>query len=92
MTTTARKIGPLFIRSISRAKNSANGNPTFVLHTSEGDYRTQSDAALGYSLTNYTNTRFPDTYVIGDGVPAVMLVATRAGRVWGIEKDGKLMH
>lgn len=92
MTTTARKIGPLYIRAITRKNNSVNGNPTYVLHTSEGDYRTQSDAALGYGIENYTNSRFPDTHVIGDDVPAVTLVATPTGRVWGIEKDGKLMH
>lgn len=84
-----RKIGPLFIRSITRKNNSSNGNPSYVLHTSEGDYRTQVDASLGYSIENYTNSRFPDTHVIGDNVPAVVLLATQTGRVWGIEKDGE---
>lgn len=87
-----RKIGPLHIRSITRKNNSANGNPSFVLHTSEGDYRTQADASLGYAIENYTNSRFPETHVIGDNVPAVVLLATPTGRVWGIERDGKVMR
>lgn len=92
MTTKARRIGPLYIRAITRRTLSTNGNPRFILHTSEGDWQTQTDAALGYSLENYTNSRFPDTYVIGDNVPAVTLLATPAGKVWGIELNGKVMH
>ena len=87
-----RRIGPLYIRSIKRRRSSGNGNPAFTIHTSEGDYLTQSDAALGYSLENYTNSRFPDTHVIGDNVPAVTLLATPTGKVWGIEKDGEILR
>ena len=88
---TTRKIGPLHIRSIERRNSSANGNPAFTLHTDEGNYQTQTDAALGYGIENLTNSRFPDTYVIGDDVPAVTLLATPTGRVWGIERDGKIL-
>lgn len=88
---TTRKIGPLYIHSVERRNSSANGNPTFVLHTSEGDYRTQTDATLGYGIENLTNSRFPATYVIGDDVPAVTLLSTPTGRVWGIELDGKIL-
>lgn len=94
MPTKTRKIGPLSIFSIERLTLSSNGNPRFVLHTSQGDFRTQADASLSYGIENYTNARYPDTHVIGTdaGVPDVVLVATPTGRVWGIEKDGKLMH
>lgn len=88
---TTRKIGPLYIRAIERRNSSTNGNPAFVLHTSEGNYQTQTDAALGYGIENLTNSRFPDTYVIGDDVPAVTLLATPTGRVWGIERDGNIL-
>jgi len=58
---TTRKIGPLHIRSIERRNSSAsaNGNPAFTLHTDEGNYQTQTDAALGYGIENLTNSRFP---------------------------------
>lgn len=87
-----RRIGPLYIRGITRRTNSRNGNPRFILHTSEGDYRTQDDAAMGYAVENYTNSRFPDTYVIGDNVPAVVLLATPTGQVWGIELNGEVLR
>lgn len=80
-------------RAAERTKNSRNGNPGWKLHTSEGTFLLQTDASLGYAIENYTNSRFPDTYVIGDNVPAVTLVVTqRAARVCYIEKDGKVLH
>lgn len=80
------------IHSIRRAPSSRNGNPAYVLTTSHGEYRTKSDAALGYAIGNYTNSRFPETYVIGNPAnPIVTLLATR-NRVWGIEYNGEILH
>lgn len=87
-----RRIENVQIRSIERRNNSTNGNPTWALHTSEGTYLTALDASLGYSIENLTNSRYPETFVIGDAVPAVTLVVTsKAARVVGIEKDGALL-
>lgn len=63
------------LHSAERLNNSVNGNPRFHLHTSEGIYTTQTDAACCYEITNYSN-RAP---------VAVCLKLTRAGRVYGIE-------
>jgi len=38
----------------TRKGNTVNGNPTWILHTSEGDLRTQSDGAIGHEVTNHT--------------------------------------
>jgi hypothetical protein len=37
----------------TRVDNSANGNPTWTLHTSNGNYRTGRDSSFGYALDNY---------------------------------------
>lgn len=88
-----RRIENVQIRAAERTRNSANGNPGWKLYTSEGTFLTESDAALGYGIENYTNSRHPDTHVIGDNVPAVTLIVTeRAARVCYIEKDGKVLH
>ena len=92
MTTKIRRIENVYIRAITRGRNSHYGNPSYTLHTSEGDYRTQKDASLNYSITNYTNSRRPETFVIGDNVPPVTLIATPSGRVWSIEKDGEALR
>lgn len=63
----------------TRATNSVNGNPTWVLHTSEGAYRTQSDASLGYSISNYTGG---SDSLIGQQVE---FTATSAGRVYDMK-------
>lgn len=74
------------VRSITRTGTSANGNPSFRIVTDEGEFRTQTDASLGYGITNYTNANFPETYVIG---VRVTLITTRGGLVWAIEKNGQ---
>lgn len=63
----------------TRRNGSVNGNPTWTLHTSEGDYRTQSDAALGYEVSNHTHSRHG---LVGQ---LVTFTATLAGRVWNME-------
>lgn len=91
--TDTNKIHDVTIHAAIRRNNSVNGNPTWSLETSAGTFLTGTDAALGYSISNYTNSRHPDTFVIGDGVPPVTLVVTSRGRrVVYIERDGKVMH
>ena len=59
--------------------SSVNGNPTWILHTSDGDYVTQSDASLGYSVSNHTHS------TLGWIGREVTFTATPAGRVWNME-------
>lgn len=66
----------------TRLNSSVNGNPRFTLHTDDGDFTTQSDAAISYEVENITH-RIPE----GQG-RAVTLTATRAGSVWDIEVKG----
>lgn len=47
----------------TRKNNSRNGNPTWQLHTSEGDYLTATDGSIGYDVDNRTNTRTDDSYI-----------------------------
>lgn len=44
--------------SATRRGHSRNGNPTWNLHTSEGDYRTKTDAQIGYMVSNFTSSRY----------------------------------
>ena len=62
---------------------SINGNPRFVLHTDEGNYRTSSDAAISYDIENHVNSRY-DSWV----GKRVTLGLTKAGRVidWKVER------
>ena len=91
--TDIRRIDNVEIRAAERQTNSVNGNPRWKLHTNQGTFLTQDDAALNYGIENYTNSRHPDTFVIGDDVPMVALIVTsKAARVCHIEKDGELMH
>lgn len=63
----------------TRKGHSVNGNPTWILHTSEGDYVTQSDGQIGYDVTNHTNSQLEDDYFVGKRVE---FTATKSGRVW----------
>lgn len=92
MATQTYRTGPLSIFSVTRKNNSTNGNPTWELHISKGNYTTQLDASLGYGIENYTNSRHPETYCIGNDVPEVTLITARAGRVCYIEKNGEVLH
>jgi hypothetical protein len=65
--------------SATRLTNSTNGNPRFDLHTSDGTFRTQSDASCSYDIANILRT-IPR----GETIP-VTLSLTPAGRVWNIE-------
>lgn len=58
---------------------SVNGNPTWILRTSEGNLRTQSDAGIGYEVNNHTGRPEHNTSSwIGR---EVRFTLTRAGRV-----------
>ena len=91
--TNQIRINDVVIYSAHRAGTSVNGNPQWQLNTSHGVFKLQADAQLGYAISNYTNSRFPDTFVIGNpDDPRVTLLATRANRVFGIERDGKVLR
>ncbi len=60
----------------TRIGSSTNGNPTWMLHTDAGDYRTQTDAGLGYAVSNHTGGR--ESWI----GKRVTFTATPAGRVW----------
>lgn len=64
----------------TRKGNSVNGNPTWLLHTSEGDFTTQSDASLGYSVSNYIG-RTGDSLV----GKRVKFTGTLTRRIWHME-------
>lgn len=66
--------------SATRQGCSVNGNPRFDLHTSDGTFRTMSDASCSYDVDNITRT-IPR----GETIP-VTLSLTPAGRVWNIER------
>jgi hypothetical protein len=67
------------LRGRTRLYNSANGNPRFTLHTDDGDFTTQSDAAVSYEITNITDHRD-----FGEG-RRVELTMTPARRVWDVK-------
>lgn len=64
----------------TRKNNSVNGNPTWELKTDKGNYRTQTDSQIGYSVSNYNGG--PDS-LIGQ---LVRFTATKAGRVWDMKR------
>lgn len=55
------------------------GNPMWMLHTTDGDYRVSNDASISYGVSNFLpRHREPAT--------PVTLTLTRAGRVSNIER------
>jgi hypothetical protein len=98
--TKANRIENVVIFSAERLNNSVNGNPRYQFHTDAGTFVMSSDASLGYGVDNYRwsehRARYSDMaadMVIGNPAePKVTLLTTRAGRVFGIERDGKVMH
>jgi hypothetical protein len=64
------------LHGATRKGASVNGNPTWILHTSEGDLVTQSDATIGYEVDNHT--RRSDSWIGRE----VVFTATPARRVW----------
>ena len=65
----------------TRKRNSKYGNPSFELMTSEGIFRTETDAAVNYSIANYTG-RSSDNLVN----QSVRFTLTRGNRVTHMEK------
>jgi hypothetical protein len=63
----------------TRKGASLSGNPIWILHTSEGDLRTQSDGQIGYTVTNHTGRH--DSWID----KRVEFTTTSAGRVWDWE-------
>jgi hypothetical protein len=86
-----RKIENVSITAANRLQNSASGNPRWRLHTSIGEFFTETDASLGHAITNLQNAEHADTYAIGAGAAPVTLLVRDNGlatKVYGIERDG----
>lgn len=66
-------------KGATRKGSSVSGNPTWILHTDEGDFTTQTDSQIGYSVSNYTHS------TLGLVGQRVVLTATKARRVYGLE-------
>ena len=78
----ARKDGPDVVVTLlgaERAGTSSMGNPTWDLLTDRGAFRTETNGSIGYSVDNYTNSKY------GWVGKRVVLHTTRSGRVWGID-------
>ena len=54
------------------------GNPMWMLHTTDGDYRVSNDSGISYGVANFLPRR-------GEPAAPVTLTLTRAGRVTNIE-------
>lgn len=84
---TDKYIRDVAIFRADRARSSTLGNPSWVLHTDRGPYRTKSNASLGYGIENLmapAHRPAEPHHVIGDNRPRVTLVTTAAGHVFGI--------
>lgn len=64
--------------SATRLGSTINGNPTWMLHTTDGDYRVSNDSSVSYDVNNLIPRR-------GETAAQVTLHLTRAGRVWKID-------
>lgn len=64
------------ITGATRLGTSYYGNPYFMLHTADGNYRTSIDSSISYSIGNHTMSTKRET--------RVRLQLTKAGRVFGI--------
>lgn len=74
--STAKTVTTI-LHGVTRLNNSVNGNPRFTLHTDDGDFTLQSDAACGYEVTNYSN-RAP--------VAVKLTMRGKTERVYGIDE------
>lgn len=69
---------PTNLTSATRLGSTVNGNPMWMLHTSQGDFRLSNDSAASYGVNNLIPRH-------GDESTPVILHLTRAGRVSRIE-------
>lgn len=77
------------VYSISRLNNSNYGNPRYKMETSEGVFKTQPDAMLGYGLENFTNSRRPETHLIGNPGKKVDLVGSNRDSIHAFQIEGE---
>lgn len=68
----------------TRKRNSTDGNPIWLLHTSEGEYLTEADSSIGYQVSNRTNSRLPGCFI---GKRVVFQTTGKGMRVnaWSLE-------
>jgi hypothetical protein len=87
------RIENVTVHSIERLRLSVNGNPRFRLYTDHGNYDTETDASFNYGIENYTNSRRPESFIIGNPSATVTLLTTGTRqRVYGFERNGKTLH
>lgn len=91
-TATAHRARVLVrITEVKRANNSVSNNPRFRIYgTVDGDssvWVTETDGKPSYEVSNYTNSRRPETYLLRPD-RQYTLVLTPAGRVRDIEYQG----
>jgi hypothetical protein len=71
-------------KGADRLPNSSNGNPRWLLLTSEGNYGTEPDASLGYEVSNHLHSTLG---LVGKRVEFTA-TESRAGRlrVWDMKE------
>ena len=79
-TSTSREVRAEMFH-VTRLNNSVNGNPRFVVHTTEGDFTISTDSACAYDVENLASR-----IKVGRPLPVVVKL-TRAGRFFDISED-----
>lgn len=51
------------LKGATRENNSINGNPTWRLHTTDGDFLTELDASLGYDVENHCASWMDESWI-----------------------------
>lgn len=75
------------VQWFERQRNDRCGNPRWRLHTDVGHFDTEPGASVGYGISNMTNSRIPETYILNDA--PVHLVLNKRGRIVDIERNGR---
>lgn len=74
------------LRGATRRMNTADGNPVWMLHTTDGDYATERDAQVGFEVPNLTDPN-TDDYLLDREVVLTVRGFGR-GRVIGVAAKG----
>jgi len=74
------------IRELSRMNNSDLGVPRFKLHTNQGDFQTEIDAAINFGIQNLTKPDDAENFVIGNPGRTVNLVGRGREGIFRIQK------
>lgn len=77
---------PVVVIAVRRHSTSTNGNPRYQIDTDQGVFYTGVDASLGYGIGNYTNSQFPDSFILSQ--PGITLHGDGPKSIWFIAKNG----